>query len=99
MDRLIPDDIRALCAAGESQTLEFKLESESQNDVGVLLAALANADGGTVLFGVTDDGGVVGVSKVATLLSRIRAAARICRPPLTLDMRVYEVAVDDRTVV
>ena len=99
MDRLTADDVRALVAAGESQTLELKLENESQNDVGVLLAAFANGDGGTVLFGVTDDGVVVGVTKPTTVLSRIRAATRICRPPLTLDVSVYEVVVDTHTVV
>ena len=99
MDRLTADNIRALATTGERQTLELKLENESQNDIGVLLASFANADGGTVLFGVTNDGQSVGVAKSPALLSRIRAAARSCRPPLTLDLSIYELVLDGCTVV
>jgi hypothetical protein len=34
MDMLSADDIRALVQAGESQTIEFKLDKENQPDIG-----------------------------------------------------------------
>ena len=54
MDRLTADDIRTLAQAGESQIVEFKLEHEPQPALRELLVALAHADGGVVLLGVTD---------------------------------------------
>jgi ATP-dependent DNA helicase RecG len=99
MDRLSADYIQALVQAGESQTVEFKPESESQGDVGELLAALANTDGGIILFGVTDTQEIVGVKRLETVYNRIQAAARACRPPLNLYLTVYTVEVAGRPVV
>jgi predicted HTH transcriptional regulator len=74
------DDIRALAEAGESQTVEFKLENETQPDISELLSAFANADGGVVLFGVTDEGSIVGLARPNVVQSRLIAAAQ-CLPP------------------
>jgi ATP-dependent DNA helicase RecG len=99
MDMLSADDIRALVQAGESQTIEFKLDKENQPDIGELLASFANADGGIALFGVTDAGQVVGVERVNVVRSRVIAAARSCRPPLTAYVSTYPVAVDGKQVL
>lgn len=98
-ERLTAQEIMALARAGESQTVEFKLENEKQPDIGELLAALANADGGVVLFGVTDQGEIAGVRQPNTIEQRIVSAARSCRPPLNPYLTVYTVAVDGKMVV
>jgi ATP-dependent DNA helicase RecG len=57
-----PDDLalRPLIEAGESHTLEFKTSFDKA--VVESLVAFANARGGTVLVGVTDAGGIKGVT-------------------------------------
>ncbi len=91
--------IEALARAGDSKTVEFKLENENQPDIAELLAAFANASGGVTLFGITDDGIVVGVSRSNQLTGRIRAAARSCRPSLDEALSVYTVSVNGKQVV
>ena len=54
------DDIKKLTQGLESQKVEFK-KSTGQLDAGMeTLCAFLNGDGGTVLFGVTDDGTIKG---------------------------------------
>jgi hypothetical protein len=59
-------EVELLVAEGESATTEFKRElpdsRESVINVMKTVAAFANGDGGTLLFGVDDEGGVVGVA-------------------------------------
>ena len=58
---MTPEEIRALIHRGEGQRLEFK-RSLAELETGVrAAAAMTNADGGHVLFGVRDDGTVLGV--------------------------------------
>jgi len=58
--------IEALVAAGEGPQIEFKEQvptaPDSKKNVCKTLAAFANAHGGHLLFGVNDDGQIVGVS-------------------------------------
>ncbi len=69
----------ALINAGENQTVEFKesLSSGRKKEAIETLVAFANGSGGSVLFGVTDDGQVVGANvgadtqeKLAELIRR-----------------------------
>ncbi|HET8994999.1 MAG TPA: ATP-binding protein, partial [Rhodococcus sp. (in: high G+C Gram-positive bacteria)] len=56
-------DVRALIAAGESMTTEFKRGKRNKfNDTDLVEAVvcLANGSGGTLLIGVEDDGRVTG---------------------------------------
>ena len=53
-------DINSLIESGESQTVEFKTSFERETIE--TLVAFANAQGGTVLVGVADDGVVKGVT-------------------------------------
>jgi len=58
--------IEALVAAGEGPQIEFKeqvpTEGDGQRKVCRTLAAFANGRGGHLLFGVNDDGQIVGIS-------------------------------------
>lgn len=54
------DDIKELISSAESERVEFK-ETTGQLDRGMeTLCAFLNGDGGTVLFGVTDRGKIIG---------------------------------------
>lgn len=54
-------DTRAILAAGESLTSEFKT-TINDKDLARAVACLANGDGGVLLIGVEDDGTVVGAA-------------------------------------
>lgn len=57
--------VEALVNGGERAVVEFKQELPGSDPTGVMktVAAFANAGGGTVLFGVEDDGRIVGVGE------------------------------------
>ncbi len=55
-------DIEALLERGEDSTLEFKREAPHPDALAAEIVAFANTAGGTILFGVEDDGKICGVS-------------------------------------
>lgn len=81
------DDINALIQAGEGQTIEFKDERTKPADLAETLVAFANADGGTVLIGVSDRQEVIGVTDTKEVIDRVHMAASrdCCDPPIRLD--------------
>ena len=54
------DQIAALAASGESETLEFKATTGTRRKAVATVCAMLNQGGGHVLFGVTPAGKVVG---------------------------------------
>jgi len=66
------EQLEAIVASGEGPTVEFKVElppakaTPEQLHFLRTVAAFANVDGGTILFGVRDDGEVVGLLKSDT---------------------------------
>jgi predicted HTH transcriptional regulator len=56
------DRLLHLIAQGEGQRLEFKRSLAELEDSVCSVAAFANAEGGTLLFGVRADGTVIGVT-------------------------------------
>ena len=65
---------------GEGATIEFK--RSLTREFGRELCAFANADGGTVLVGVSDAGKIVGVSDHNRLKSRVLSTARSADPSI-----------------
>ncbi len=98
MAGLTADDVLSPAGQGESETVEFKLESEPQPQLGELLAAMANAHGGTLLIGVADDGRLIGVSSPRMIESRLRSVARYCSPPLE-QLTMYPIEVGGKVVM
>ncbi len=54
-------DLAALLERGEDSTLEFKREAPHPDAIAAEIVAFANAAGGTILFGVEDDGRIRGI--------------------------------------
>ncbi|MCC6627627.1 MAG: putative DNA binding domain-containing protein, partial [Chloroflexi bacterium] len=93
-------DLHAAIALGEDSQRQFKRDVTSADALAAEMAAFANAEGGTILLGVADDGSVPGLSRadVARLNQVIgNAAAQHVRSPLTV--RTENVAVGDERVV
>lgn len=88
-----------LIQQNEGQQVEFKLESEKQVDLAEVLMAFANAEGGSLLVGVTDEGQIVGVENAKAVTDRLYTAARRLTPSLHGVAQVEPVKVDDKTVI
>ena len=56
------EKIKYLISQPESSTQEFKLNIPSSGAMARELSAFANADGGTIIYGVNEEGKVVGIS-------------------------------------
>jgi ATP-dependent DNA helicase RecG len=54
-------DLKELIERGETQCLEFKESSGLKDEIGETISAFSNSDGGTVIIGVSNSGGVHGV--------------------------------------
>lgn len=52
--------VELMIKQGESQCLEFKKSTANLKDIFQTICAFLNGDGGSVLIGITDDGGLVG---------------------------------------
>ncbi|MDE0220538.1 MAG: putative DNA binding domain-containing protein [Spirochaetaceae bacterium] len=82
-----------LTALGEGFTTEFKRSVPS--NLGAEVCAFANATGGVILIGVTDEGDAVGVENHNRLKSQVQTTARSADPPIAVEVE----SVDDVLVV
>jgi len=95
---LTPEEIRTLISQGEGQRLELK-RSLAELETGVrAAAAMANTDGGHILFGVRDDGTILGVQIGAQTRERVVQAITDNTDP-TLYPSVEYVDLDGKTVI
>ena len=98
-------EVKRLVAQGEGPLLEFKPGDERPLSLATTLAALANAEGGTLVVGVTErmiDGHVAsvieGVTDPKRALDHLYTAAGLCDPKMDL-LPPERVVVDRRTVL
>ena len=92
------EEVRRLIAQGEGPRLEFKRSLAALRDGVCAIAAFANADGGTLLFGVRDDGSVIGVDLGANTREQVvNTIVDNTDPPLYPQVECVE--VDGRTLV
>lgn len=83
--------LKELIAQGESQTLEFKFELNSARRIAATISAFANAEGGTLLIGVKDNGVLAGIRIDEEIYVLEAAASMYCSPPIMLKTRRWEV--------
>ena len=82
------EDVLARIDAGEDSQTEFKRGLGDMSAVGRAICGLANAEGGLVVLGVTDDGQVVGVRE-AVLTARERLTSFLqtgCSSPVSAQL-------------
>lgn len=91
-------DVNRLIDAGEGFEIEFKRKVSSPEKIARALIAFANTKGGHILFGVDDDGSIVGVesekSEVALL---VEAGSIFCLPEIIPQIDI--VAFDGKDVI
>jgi hypothetical protein len=91
-------DVNLLIEEGEGFTLEFKRRISSPEKIARTLISFANTKGGTILFGIDDDGSVVGVESEKSEVELIEIAGReLCDPVITPKLEI--VAFDGQDVI
>ena len=88
--------------AGETRTLEFKVELPEESVKWVkTIVAFANGAGGRLLIGISDDGGVVGIpdsENIFVLRDKISSTiANMCSPQVMFD--IYQESLDGKVIV
>ena len=76
--------VARLIALGEGYTAEFKRSMPS--NLGAEICAFANATGGVILLGVTDEGKAVGIGTHNRLKSQVQTIARSADPPIAVEV-------------
>jgi ATP-dependent DNA helicase RecG len=78
-------ELQALIAQGEGTRLDFKRGVPPVKDLALMVVCLANAQGGKLLLGVSDDGRITGCASynIPDLLSGVYRATD---PPITVDI-------------
>lgn len=76
------EQITALAAAGESETLELKKSTAEKERACRTLCAFANGRGGRLLFGVTPSGKLVGQAVSDRTLEELAQEFQGFEPPL-----------------
>jgi len=91
-------DVNRLIEQGEGFEIEFKRKVTTPEKIARALIAFANTKGGHILFGVDDDGSVVGVESEKSEVDLIRqAASEFCVPEIPVEIDI--VAFDGRDVI
>lgn len=86
---------------GEDQRTEFKSQApNSGRDIGKEISALTNHRGGVLIFGVDDDGEIVGVEDVEGLDNRVSGVLRkSLMPPLSAEIHMETIRGKDLLIV
>jgi hypothetical protein len=95
---MTPEQALQLIKQGEGQRVEFKSGFAEENKAIESLCAFTHADGGTVLFGVSPNGRIAGVSLGENTLEGFSNKLKVnTQPPLT--PTIYALTLDGKEVV
>lgn len=89
-------DLQKKIKQGEGLQLDFKFEIEDQKKIARTLVAFANAEGGSLLIGVKDNGKIVGTNPEEEFYMIEGAAMTYCKPPVEFERHVWQ---EDRFLV
>ncbi len=91
-------DVIRLIEEGEGFEIEFKRKVSTPEKIARALIAFANTKGGSILFGVDDDGTVVGVESEKSEVELIdQAGSQFCLPEIHPDIEI--VPFDGKDVI
>ncbi len=75
---------------GEHQQQDFKFAINDSKKIARSLAAFANTDGGSLLLGVKDNGGIVGVASEEEYYMIEAAAELYCKPSVKFEVQEWK---------
>ena len=96
---LTNDQITTLTASGESETLEFKASTGLRREAAMTVCAFLNQRGGQVLFGVRDNGEVVGQQVGGQTIEDLSAELGRIEPPAFPHIERIGVGADREVIV
>lgn len=89
-------DVNRLIEEGEGFDIEFKRKVSTPEKIARALIAFANTKGGHILFGVDDDGSIVGVESEKSEVDLIyEAGTQFCVPEILPAIDIVAFNVDD----
>ena len=91
-------DVNLLIEEGEGFEIEFKRRISSAEKIARTIISFANTKGGTILFGVDDDGSIVGVESEKAEIDLIEQAGREFADPAITPL-ITIVPFDGRDVI
>ncbi|MFH1465060.1 MAG: RNA-binding domain-containing protein [Pseudomonadota bacterium] len=94
-----PSQIERMIAQGESETVEFKRSSGQLSCAGETLCAFLNAQGGTVIVGVTERGKLVGQEVSDKTRRDLAAMLERFEPPAPVGVEYVDQASDKKLIV
>ncbi len=92
-------DIEHVVAEGESETVELKKSTGQLSRAGETLCAFLNAEGGSVLVGVTAKGKIVGQQVSDKTEKDIAAVLRRFEPPAPIEVGIVDLPGTERKVI
>ncbi len=95
MLKLTSMDIRRLLKEGEGQKVEFK--RKVTQDIGKIITAFANSEGGYILIGVDDDGSIVGVKNPKESIEKLSSYISSIDP--MVNVRITRRKVKGREII
>src|SRR5512139_43003 len=91
-------DVLRLIEEGEGFEVEFKRKVSTPEKIARTMIALANTKGGHILFGVDDDGSIIGVESEKSEADLIReAGSEFCEPKILPEIEI--VPFDGKDVI
>jgi len=81
-------DLDAILSDGEGYTTEFKISPDKT--IAQEVCAFANASGGRIFIGISDDGQIVGTDTSNTARSRIQDTINQIEPQLPVNIAIHE---------
>ena len=93
------EQVTALAATGESETLEFKQTTGTRREAVGTICAMLNQRGGHVLFGVKPEGDVVGQQVSERTIEEVSAEIQRIEPPAFPAVERVQVAGNREVVV
>ncbi|MEW5937767.1 MAG: ATP-binding protein [Candidatus Thermoplasmatota archaeon] len=84
MDR---KELKVILKEGEGYKIEFK---EGIGNLDKELVAFANASGGMIFLGITDEGGIKGLRITNKLKAQVQDIANSCRPKIRISIEGFE---------
>ena len=91
---MTPEQISALVASGESETLELKATTRTRREAAATVCAMLNRRGGYVLFGVTPESVIVGQQVSDRTLEEVSAEIQRIDPPAFPEIERVRVSGD-----
>jgi ATP-dependent DNA helicase RecG len=92
------EELKQIIQQGEGYNLEFKQAIPSKaSDLAKELCAFANASGGTILVGIDDKGGIVGVNISNSIRSEVQQVVNLLDP--RLDIHISEIQLNNKIIL